>query len=83
MKFAGYSTWTSNDGKTTLERDLLRCCHCQFQWYVKPGSGNQRGWCSMCNEPTCGALKCQSCIPFMRKIDEQEKRQRNFAELGL
>ena len=81
MKFASYAKWTTPQG--TTERDLLRCCHCQVQWYVKPGSGNTRGWCGLCAQPTCGSLNCQNCIPFMKKIEAQEKRQKLFKELGI
>ena len=71
MKFAGYAIISGPEG--IIERDTLRCCHCQLQWYVVPFSGNKRGWCPSCNQPTCGSVNCQMCVPFMRKIEAQNK----------
>jgi len=81
MRYAGYAIMTGPEG--IIERDLLRCCHCQRQWYVKPGSGNRRGWCGLCNAPHCGAPTCQSCVPFMKKIEAQEQRQRLLEAIGV
>lgn len=74
MKYAGYALWQTPDA--TTERDLLRCCHCQRQWFITPGSGNQRGWCTLCAQPTCGAPPCQSCVPFARKLEQLERHQK-------
>jgi hypothetical protein len=35
----GYGAWTDREsGKTVLERDFVKCGHCQTQIAVKPGS---------------------------------------------
>ena len=70
-KAAGYSLVTSADGHVMQERDTLQCVHCHLHWYVKPGSGNQRGWCSRCLGPTCGKLTCQPCIPYERLLEQE------------
>ena len=78
-RWAGYAIWTYENGK--VERDLLACVHCTAQWYVKPGSGNKRGWCFMCAGPTCGAKACEPCIPFEKKIEMIVAREDLFEAL--
>ena len=80
---AGYILVTGPDGKTQEEYDLVRCCHCQAQFRILPGSGMVRGWCTMCGQTTCGRQPCQPCRPFERTIAAQEQRQRLFQALGL
>jgi len=60
----------------TVERDTLQCCHCNAHYIVRPGSGKRRGWCTMCSAPTCGKPKCAACIPFEKKLDAFERRER-------
>lgn len=60
-------------GKTTSEKDMLRCCHCGVFWYVLPGSGRQRGFCMKCGAPTCGAGACRDCNPWRKRLDDQNK----------
>lgn len=63
---------TDPDGKT-IERDTLRCCHCQHVWVVVPGSGRRRGFCTRCMGPTCGNPKCDACVPIEKRLDLYEK----------
>jgi hypothetical protein len=44
--------------------DLLQCCHCQHTWAYRPGSGRKRGFCTRCQQVTCGAKSCMMCVPF-------------------
>ena len=81
MRKAGYAIWSTLDGQTE-ERDLLQCCHCQMQWYLQPGSGNTRGWCASCAAPTCGAVKCRVCAPFLKKLERQLARQALLQAIG-
>jgi len=62
----------TGDGQD-YQRDCLRCVHCQKVWVVKPGSGRRRGFCTKCMGPTCGAHKCEECVPFEKKLDLYEK----------
>jgi len=64
------------DPSGMVETDSLKCTHCQTVWWVKPGSGNQRGWCMQCQDVTCGAPACQPCDHFMKKIERQEAREK-------
>lgn len=81
-KAAGYTVITSPDHKP-IERDTLQCVHCMKHWFTEPGSGIQRGWCPLCAGPHCGGPNCWSCVPFMKKIEEQERRQRLAAAMRL
>jgi len=58
------------------ETDTFNCCHCQITVHVHFGSGKKRGYCPMCNAPTCGEKHCLECVPFMKKIEESENRHR-------
>jgi hypothetical protein len=79
-KAHAYSLAVSPDGPPD-EAEYLRCCHCQHFWRVMPGSGNQRGWCNLCAAPHCGSASCWDCRPFMKRIEEQERRQRQYEQI--
>ena len=70
----GYLIITGPEG--TLERDTLQCVHCNKHWIVQPGSGKIRGWCTLCMGTTCGGSACAVCIPFEKKLEAQERRER-------
>jgi hypothetical protein len=66
---------TSVDGET--EQHTITCCHCNAIFVIKVGSGTERGYCFMCNAPTCGKRRCsEECVPFMKRIEETENRAR-------
>lgn len=54
--------------------DTAQCAHCGMHFQIVRGSGTRRGWCMRCNAPTCGSQVCCKCIPFMKRIDQMEKR---------
>ena len=66
-----------------VERDCLQCVHCQYTWFVEPGSGKERGWCTGCDGPTCGGKECQVCVPFMKRIEEWERAEQFMVAVGL
>ena len=72
---SGYGIVTL-DGKET-DSETLSCCHCQFTWTVVPGSGLKRGWCFLCQGPTCGKRDCESrCAPWEKQVELTESRAR-------
>ena len=80
---AGYILVTDTvSGKTLEEFDVARCCHCQLIWRIRPGSGVVRGWCTLCSEPTCGRMACQSCVPFERRLMLDHARTQLLQALG-
>lgn len=80
MKKSGYLLVTSPEKIT--EADTAQCVHCQKIWTLKKGSGIERGWCMSCHGPTCGGKNCRECVPFMKKIEEAERKNKLFQELG-
>ena len=70
-------------GRATITKDTLQCTHCGKHWTAEPGSGRQRGWCTMCAGPHCGGPACWDCVPFMKKIEAQERRDRLAAAMRL
>jgi hypothetical protein len=72
VKPHGIVVVTDVDGRT-IERDTLRCVHCQKVWVVVPGSGRRRGFCTRCMGPTCGAAGCDACMNFEKKLELYEK----------
>jgi hypothetical protein len=79
---AGYVRIDRPDGPP-LEYDTLMCVHCNLHWYVEPGSGKQRGFCTLCNGPHCGGRNCWRCIPLEKKVEEGLARMRLAAAMGL
>ncbi len=71
-KAHGYSIATGGD-KRDEEFDYYQCCHCALQFQVTPGSGKTRGFCTRCGAVTCGAQKCDECIPWKQKFELIEK----------
>ena len=63
-------------GKTLFESDLHQCCHCQFTWQYKPGSGIRRGLCKRCGDITCGRTACDTCYPHEQQLDDLEAVER-------
>jgi len=55
------------DGKEVAH--TLQCCHCQAHFISMRGSGKRRAYCTQCKKITCGAHKCDICIPFEEKLD--------------
>lgn len=56
--------------------DLLQCCHCQYTWRYRPGSGRLRGFCYRCNAVTCGAPACDACVPAAERAEQDERESR-------
>jgi len=52
-----------------LELETRQCCHCGMHWIYKPGSGTVRGFCMKCNGTTCGAERCNACVPQEAQIE--------------
>ena len=70
---ASYALLLDAEGKTITEHDLTQCCHCGLHFRIRPGSGIMRGWCCKCAQPTCGKLACQGCLPWEKRLEQEEK----------
>lgn len=56
-KPSAYFQTFSREG-VRIEGEQRQCCHCQYTWEYKPGSGDRRGWCLkhegfLCARPEC------------------------------
>ena len=83
LKYSGYGTWSTPDSAVVTERDSVRCNHCEYHFWVQPGSGKTRGFCMICMKPTCGAEACLPCVPFEEKMIREAQRHQLFQSMGL
>lgn len=56
--------------------DTHQCCHCDQHFVSVKGSGIRRGFCMNCMHVTCGAPECHPCIPFLKKLEQMEQKDR-------
>jgi hypothetical protein len=73
MKVNGHIIINGHDTAETA-----KCCHCAYVFEIKRGSGTDRGFCMKCFEPTCGKQECDPCYPFLKKLDDYEKKMRRL-----
>ena len=82
----GLLIYSPHDSDKVTEQQTITCCHCNHVFYVRPGSGKERGWCFMCGAATCGDRRCNAalngCAPFEKKLEAYERRNRFKAQLG-
>ena len=72
-RVGGYGIITGEAGEVE-EFDTFTCPHCNGVCIIRLGSGKQRGYCHLCNGPTCGRKNCMECVPFMKKLERHERR---------
>jgi hypothetical protein len=65
----------------TFETDSFTCIHCNRVVHVKAGSQGDEYFCRRCMAPICSPCADHPCIPFMKKIEEQEARDRQLRAL--
>lgn len=71
MREDGLITITG-DGPVT-EIPTHKCVHCGGHFTVVRGSRTKRGFCMKCMGTTCGAERCDPCLPFIKRLDLYEK----------
>ena len=71
------------DDRGMREYRSFVCAHCNRIIIVKPGSGRQRGFCLLCQRPTCGHAACGHCVPWEAKLEAMEGRRRFWKQLEL
>ena len=74
LNAGGYGVITDVEGGIE-EHDTFTCPHCNCVQIVRPGSGPTRGYCPLCDAPTCGKKNCVEGVPFMKKIERSERRE--------
>lgn len=73
-----------------MEAATVFCCHCQaivFLHNLVTGKKDETdigGFCFKCMKPTCGPCADGGvCVPFERKIEQAEARERMLAAIGV
>ena len=86
---AGYSILVDPDAGTT-EWDRTTCGHCNAVIRVPGGKtlADVAGWCwfeqrAICLPCKAAAVKAKGCVPFLKKIERQEARERFRVAAGL
>jgi hypothetical protein len=60
----------------TVERDTFTCCHCNRVIHVRPKAPMDEfgSMCRNCMKMVCPDCANGGCTPFLKQIDEMEKR---------
>lgn len=72
-------------GAGTFEADTFTCVHCNGTTHVPSKSQGDEYFCRTCMARICSPCADHPCIPFMKKIEEMEKKdyiRRQYAMLG-
>ena len=67
-----------------IERDTFTCCHCNRIIHVKPMANMDEfgSMCRNCMKMVCPACADGSCVPFEKKLEEVEARERILKSYG-
>lgn len=57
-KASGYGVHYTAEGHK-IEEETRQCCHCQYTWVYKHGSGIRRGYCTKHDGWVCGRKECE------------------------
>lgn len=95
----GYTFITSPEGVTinfdrfrceklpqgVFEADTFTCIHCNRVMHVKPKANMDEfgSMCRNCMKMVCPTCANGSCTPFMKKLEEIERRDRALRSYGL
>src|SRR5207249_4170147 len=65
-----------------------QCGHCGAHWPIRPGSGEVRGVCRMCmrhlcGDPACDPLGPNGCVPWEKRMEFIEAREKLMRQRGL
>lgn len=71
----GYSVITS-PGERSVEHDITKCAHCQSIIFLKAmcKPEDAPNFCMNCFAPVCKRHECKECVPFLKKIEEEERK---------
>lgn len=81
----GYA-FTFDGGGVRQEADTFTCSHCNRIVIVKPKCDpcDLGGMCRLCMKMICpGCVDEGQCVPFEKKIEQQEARERRLRALGV
>ena len=69
----------------TFEADTYSCVHCNRIVHVKPRANMDEfgSMCRSCMKMVCPTCSDGPCVPFMKKIEEMEKRGMALRSYGI
>jgi hypothetical protein len=95
----GYAIITSPDSQTvnfdrrrcenvsagTYETDTFTCCHCNRVIHVKPRTPMDEfgSMCRNCMKMVCPKCAAGACVPFEKKLEQMEHRDRMLRSYGF
>ena len=79
----GYATLTSENG--VAECDTTTCAHCNAITHVRPGEKPEDigGLCKVCMGLICPKCVGGACVPFLKRIEQEEARYEALRSYGL
>lgn len=69
-------------GAGLFEVDTFTCVHCNSAVHVQARSQGDEYFCRNCMARICPRCADHPCTPFLKKIEEQEERDRRLRSLG-
>lgn len=69
----------------TFEADTFTCVHCNRVVHVKPRATMDEfgSMCRNCMKMTCPTCADGPCVPFLKKLEIAESRERTLRSYGL
>jgi hypothetical protein len=67
-----------------VEIDTFNCFHCSRVVHVRAGEKtNEEYFCRNCMARICPPCADHPCVPFMKRIEEEEERDRRLRSYGI
>jgi hypothetical protein len=79
----GYAVWTGPGGLT--EKSTFTCCHCNSIVFLKAKAPAEEcgGFCRLCMKPICSKCCDKACVPFEKRLEQMESRDRMLRSVGV
>jgi hypothetical protein len=81
-----YDKWRCEDVSAGMvEVDTFTCCHCNRVMHVKPRAPMDEfgSMCRNCMKMVCPTCADGACIPFEKKLEQVEHRDRMLRSYGV
>lgn len=75
--------WCEDVSAGVIEADTFTCVHCNSVKHVKARSQGDEYFCRNCMARICPKCADYPCIPFLKKLERQEARDRALRSYGV
>lgn len=84
LKPQGYAM-LSDPETGVREADTFTCAHCNHVIHVKPKMRpeDMGGFCRMCMKPVCQECVDGACVPFEKRLEQEEARYHALRSYGV